>query len=59
MWFVPMVNPDGVTLQQEELKAFPISLHASLLEMNEGSKNFKRWKANAKGIDLNRQYKAG
>lgn len=26
--------------------------------MNNGSKNFKRWKANAKGNDLNRQYKA-
>jgi g-D-glutamyl-meso-diaminopimelate peptidase len=59
IWFVPMVNPDGVTLQQEGLKAFPKSLHSSLLKMNEGSKNFKRWKANAKGIDLNRQYKAG
>jgi g-D-glutamyl-meso-diaminopimelate peptidase len=59
IWFVPMVNPDGVTLQQEGLKVFPKSLHASLLKMNEGSKNFKRWKANAKGIDLNRQYKAG
>lgn len=59
IWFVPMVNPDGVTLQQQGLKAFPKSLHASLIKMNEGSTNFKRWKANAKGIDLNRQYNAG
>ena len=59
IWFVPMVNPDGVTLQQEGLKAFPKSIHASLIEMNKGSTNFKRWKANAKGIDLNRQYDAG
>ena len=58
IWFVPMVNPDGVTLQQQGLKAFPKSTHKALIKMNNGSKNFKRWKANAKGVDLNRQYKA-
>ena len=58
MWFVPMVNPDGVTLQQFGLKAFPSSAHAGLINMNAGSKDFKRWKANGKGIDLNRQYPA-
>jgi g-D-glutamyl-meso-diaminopimelate peptidase len=55
---VPMVNPDGVTLQQKGLNAFPKKDHAALLKMNGGSRNFKRWKANAKGIDLNRQYPA-
>lgn len=59
IWFVPMVNPDGITLQQQGLKAFPKSTHKTLIKMNEGSKNFKRWKANGKGIDLNRQYNAG
>lgn len=56
--FVPMVNPDGVTLQQSGLAAFPQEIHDELLAMNGGSNNFKRWKANAKGIDLNRQYPA-
>lgn len=56
--FVPMVNPDGVTLQQEGLAAFPEEDHAALIAMNDGSSSFKRWKANAKGIDLNRQYPA-
>jgi len=56
--FIPMVNPDGVTLQQQGLAAFPKEDHAALLAMNDGSTNFKRWKANAKGIDLNRQYPA-
>lgn len=59
LWFIPMVNPDGVTLQQFGLQAFPKSTHKALIKMNNGSKNFKRWKANAKGVDLNRQYNAG
>ncbi|WP_261130823.1 stalk domain-containing protein [Bacillus sp. Marseille-Q3570] len=58
MWFVPMVNPDGVTLQQSGLSAFPQSAHAGLIKMNEGSRDFTRWKANGKGVDLNRQYDA-
>ncbi|MEC1721787.1 M14 family zinc carboxypeptidase [Schinkia azotoformans] len=58
IWFVPMVNPDGVTLQQMGLFAFPSSIHPSLVKMNKGSLNFIRWKANLNGIDLNRQYPA-
>ena len=58
IWFIPMVNPDGVTLQQTGLTSFPKADHAKLIKMNDGSKNFKRWKANGKGIDLNRQYDA-
>jgi hypothetical protein len=56
--FVPMVNPDGVTLQQRGLEAFPMSHHTKLLAMNGGKRDFTRWKANAMGIDLNRQYPA-
>lgn len=58
MWFVPMVNPDGVTLQQYGLTKFPYADHFKLINMNEGSTDFKRWKANARGVDLNRQYAA-
>lgn len=56
IWFIPMVNPDGVTLQQKGLNAFPKADHARLLKMNGGSKDFKRWKANAQGIDPNKNY---
>lgn len=59
IWFVPMVNPDGVSLQQKGLSAIPSSEHAALLKMNNGSRDFRSWKANGKGIDLNRQYNAG
>ncbi|WP_084777975.1 M14 family zinc carboxypeptidase [Saccharibacillus sacchari] len=58
IWFVPMVNPDGVTLQQTGLQSFPASVHKALIAMNDGSRNFKRWKANAQGVDPNRQYNA-
>ncbi|WP_078429747.1 M14 family zinc carboxypeptidase [Alkalihalobacterium alkalinitrilicum] len=58
IWFVPMVNPDGVTLQQRGLSAFPSHLHSSLITMNAGSRDFGRWKADARGIDPNRQYPA-
>lgn len=56
IWFMPMVNPDGVTLQQKGLAAFPQKDHPKLLKMNDGSKDFTRWKANAQGIDPNRNY---
>lgn len=59
LWFVPMLNPDGVAIQQNDLKSFPSKHLELLVKMNEGSDNFKRWKANGMGIDLNRQYPAG
>ncbi|QGQ95650.1 gamma-D-glutamyl-meso-diaminopimelate peptidase [Paenibacillus psychroresistens] len=58
IWFVPMVNPDGVTLQQKGAKAFPTNIRAKLIQMNGGSDDFSKWKANAEGIDPNRQYDA-
>ncbi|WP_456276137.1 M14 family metallopeptidase [Bacillus sp. AK128] len=59
IWFVPMVNPDGVEIQQNGLsQSLSIDPH-DLLLMNGGSVDYARWKANGKGIDLNRQYPAG
>ena len=58
IWFVPMVNPDGVVLAQKGASAFPKDKRKGLISMNKGSKNFDRWKANGKGVDLNRQYDA-
>lgn len=59
IWFIPMLNPDGVSIQQTILESFPANHQKQLLLMNDGSKNFKRWKANGMGVDLNRQYPAG
>ena len=58
IWFVPMVNPDGVTLQQLGLSVFPQETHKNLIKYNHGSTNFGRWKADGLGIDPNRQYPA-
>jgi murein tripeptide amidase MpaA len=54
IWFVPMVNPDGVSLVQKgHLSAKNPSY---VLSLNGGSKDFSAWKANGRGVDLNRQY---
>ncbi len=59
IWFIPMLNPDGVTIQQNELTQFPDKHVKRLLSMNDEVENFERWKANGMGLDLNRQYPAG
>ena len=53
-WFIPMINPDGVTLVQKGADTFSNS--AELLKWNQGSPDFTSWKANSRGVDLNRQY---
>lgn len=50
IWFVPMVNPDGVTLVQ--LGANAVANKSNVLAIN-GSSNFNRWKSNVRGVDLN------
>lgn len=57
IYYVPMVNPDGVTLVQKGPYALKNS--SQLIKLNNGSKDFKHWKANANGVDLNRNYPLG
>src|SRR5699024_445336 len=57
IYFVPMVNPDGVTLSQSGANGF--SNKSALIRMNNGSTNFRAWKSNGRGVDLNRQYPDG
>lgn len=56
IYFVPMVNPDGVSLVQ--LGAGSAKNKAAALKLNGGSSNFAAWKANVRGVDLNRNYPA-
>ena len=56
IWFVPMVNPDGVMLVQQGLKSVQEPYKQKVLKANDGSKNFARYKSNIRGVDLNRNY---
>ncbi|PAB59982.1 hypothetical protein CCE28_08020 [Anaeromicrobium sediminis] len=58
IYIVPMVNPDGVNLVLNGLnKGNPY--YEQLIKWNNGSKDFsKTWKANIRGVDLNRNYPA-
>ena len=54
---VPMLNPDGVEYQQHGVEENnPLCMRA--IGMNGGSRNFSRWQANARGVDLNHNYDA-
>ncbi|WP_226682047.1 M14 family zinc carboxypeptidase [Sutcliffiella horikoshii] len=56
IWFIPMTNPDGVTLVQLGPDSLGSNVSKKAIEINGGSKNFTSWKANARGVDLNRNY---
>lgn len=52
---VPLVNPDGVDLV---INGPPASIREEVIELNNGSTDFRGWKANIRGVDLNKQYPA-
>lgn len=54
---IPMLNPDGAELQINGLTGSEL-LFDRLLSMN-GSRDFTKWQANARGVDLNHNYDAG
>lgn len=59
VYFLPMVNPDGATISQLGMRAIhnlELQKYASGLE---GASKPERWKANARGVDLNRQFSVG
>lgn len=58
VWVTPIVNPDGVSLARDNLRAIPAHLQADLIKWNGGRTDFSTWKANIRGVDLNRQYRA-
>jgi len=57
LWLAPMVNPDGVDLAQRGV--VPGQPYGEqLLVWNGGSADFRSWKANVRGVDLNDQFPA-
>lgn len=57
LWVVPMVNPDGVELVQEGISPEDPRFE-EVVAINGGSRDFSRWKANIRGVDLNDQFPA-
>ncbi|MBQ8719866.1 MAG: hypothetical protein IJY65_02410 [Clostridia bacterium] len=53
---IPLVNPDGVYINSELKISNP--LRERQIRMN-GSLDFSRWSANARGVDLNHNYDSG
>ncbi len=58
IYFVPMVNPDGVRLCQEGLGFIEDKQRKSNLLAINGSADFSLWKANVDGVDLNVNFDA-
>lgn len=58
VYAVPMVNPDGVTISQYGISRIKDkSLRARLKKMSRRG-SWSRWKANGRGVDLNRNFPA-
>ncbi|WP_188453920.1 M14 family metallopeptidase [Virgibacillus oceani] len=54
---VPMVNPDGVNLVLNGSLAAG-DFQSEVLKINNWQEDFSNWKANIKGVDLNKQFPA-
>ncbi|WP_163102025.1 M14 family zinc carboxypeptidase [Peribacillus alkalitolerans] len=59
IYIVPMLNPDGVSIQQGDFSGFDWKRKWNIYKLNGFLPKFTRWKANGIGVDLNRQYPAG
>ena len=57
VWFIPLVNPDGAELVAQGAAAFG-GEGEYLIALNGGSRDFQKWKANARGVDLNVNFDA-
>ena len=58
LYIVPMLNPDGVRLSTQGMpNSLSVAERQRLLRMN-GSNDFRKWQANANGVDLNHNYDA-
>lgn len=58
LYIIPMVNPDGVELSVNGLPQWLSEDERSALIKYNGSEDFTRWQANARGVDLNHNYDA-
>lgn len=54
--YLPMANPDGVTISQEGITGIHSKKLRKRLKKISKGENLTVWKANAKGVDLNRNF---
>ncbi len=54
--YIPMANPDGTTISQYGIGAIRNASLRKALRKMPGAKRHRLWKANARGVDLNRNY---
>lgn len=59
VYIIPMVNPDGVTISQCGIESIRNELLRFHLYQLKGASNPARWKANARGVDINRNFATG
>lgn len=57
MYVIPMLNPDGVDLVIEG-PPDEEPYRSNVLQINDGNEIFSGWKANIRGVDLNKQFPA-
>ncbi len=57
VWLLPLVNPDGALLSQRGINSAPQEARGDLLLQN-GGEDFRLWKANGRGVDLNVNFPA-
>ena len=58
IYFIPLVNPDGVGLVLEGADNLPEETKDFVLSINGGSNDFSLWKANINAVDLNVNFDA-
>ena len=59
LYFVPLVNPDGVSLVLEGIESVPCAkFREYILNVNDGNQDFGQWKANGEAVDLNVNFNA-
>ncbi len=58
VYVIPMVNPDGVTISQYGIGKIRGKALRKRLKKMKKTETYKRWKANARGVDINRSFPA-
>jgi len=56
--FIPMINPDGIELCLNGINTLPEGYRKQIIKLN-GGEDFSLWKANGRGVDLEKNFDVG